>query len=48
MDGYYEETRTNLPKSVGLIFRGDSEIQNFYESITHIKDYLDKKLEEGL
>lgn len=45
VDGYYEKTRTNLPKSVELIFRGDSEIQNFYESIKHIKEYLDKKLE---
>ena len=46
--GYFEKERINLPQSVELIFRGDSEIQNFYESITHIKDYLDKKLEEGL
>ena len=39
---------TKFPRSVKLIFRGDSEIQNFYESIKHIKDYLDKKLEEDL
>ena len=45
VDGYYEETKTNLPKSVELIFRGDLEIENFYESIKHIKEYLDKKLE---
>lgn len=48
VDGYFEEERINLPNSVELIFRGDSEIQNFYESIKHIKEYLDKKLEEDL
>lgn len=48
MKGYFEKERINLPKSVELIFRGDGEIQNFYESIKHIKEYLDKKLEEGL
>ena len=47
MEGYFEEERINLPNSVELIFRGDSEIQNFYESIKHIKEYLDKKLERG-
>lgn len=47
VDGYFEEERINLPNSVELIFRGDSEIQNFYESIKHIKEYLDKKLERG-
>lgn len=47
VDGYFEEERINLPNSVELIFRGDSEIQNFYESINHIKEYLDKKLERG-
>nr|DAQ82068.1 MAG TPA: hypothetical protein [Caudoviricetes sp.] len=45
VDGYFEEERINLPNSVELIFRGDSEIENFYESIKHIKEYLDKKLE---
>lgn len=45
VDGYFEKERINLPKSVELIFRGDSEIENFYESIKHIKEYLDKKLE---
>lgn len=45
VDGYFGKERINLPKSVELIFRGDSEIQNFYESIKHIKEYLDKKLE---
>ena len=48
VNGYFEKERINLPKSVKLIFRGDSEIQNFYESIKHIKEYLDKKLEEDL
>lgn len=48
VDEYCEETRTYLPKSVELIFRGDSEIQNFYESIKHIKEYLDKKLEKDM
>ena len=47
VDGYFEKERINLPKSVELIFRGDSEIENFYESIKHIKEYLDKKLERG-
>ena len=45
VNGYLEKERINLPKSVELIFRGDSEIENFYESIKHIKEYLDKKLE---
>lgn len=47
VDGYFEEERINLPNSVELIFRGDSEIENFYESIKYIKEYLDKKLERG-
>lgn len=47
VNGYFEKERINLPKSVELIFRGDSEIENFYESIKHIKEYLDKKLERG-
>lgn len=45
VNGYFEKERINLPKSVELIFKGDSEIENFYESIKHIKEYLDKKLE---
>lgn len=48
VNGYFEKERINLPKSVELIFRGDSEIENFYESIKHIKEYLDKKLEGGV
>lgn len=47
VEGYFEKERISLPKSVKFMFRGDSEIQNFYESIKHIKEYLDKKLERG-
>lgn len=48
VDGYFEKERMDIPKSVELIFRGDSEIENFYESIKHIKEYLDKKLERDM
>ena len=45
IDEYGKINKVELPSSVKLIFRGDSEIENFYESIKHIKEYLDKKLE---
>lgn len=48
VDKYFKKERTELPKSVKFMFRGDGEIQNFYESIKHIKEYLDKKLERDL
>lgn len=48
VDNIKQKEITEFPRSVKLIFRGDSEIQNFYESIKHIKEYLDKKLGEGL
>ena len=48
VDNSKQKEKTEFPRSVKLIFRGDSEIQNFYGSIKHIKEYLDKKLEEDL
>lgn len=45
VDKYDEYEKTEQPRSVKLTFRGDSEIENFYESIKYIKEYLDKKLE---
>lgn len=45
---YREKEKIEFPRSVKFIFRGDSEIENFYESIKYIKEYLDKKLEKDM
>lgn len=48
IDNHIEKEKTELPRSVKFIFKGDAEIENFYESVKHIKKYLDKKLKKNL